>query len=56
MTASTPITSKPYPVTKSAPPKGSQSSQDSKMPPRGPSNLIVRSSNPLPVPKDTKSQ
>ena len=27
-----------------------------RMPPRGPSNLIVRSSNPLPLPKDIDSQ
>lgn len=34
--------------------KGAQHAK--RMPPRGPSNLIVRSSNPLPLPKDTASQ
>jgi hypothetical protein len=36
--------------------KDAQRDAFTKMPPRGPSNLIVRSSNPLPLPKDTESQ
>jgi hypothetical protein len=47
---------RPFPAKQGSPLKASRLGQYAKTPPRGPSNLIVRSSNPLPLPKDTASQ